>query len=479
MPDALSYDALFLSRVQFAFTIAFHIIFPAFTIGLASWLAAIEFQWLRTGNPGYKNLYRFWVKIFAVSFGLGVVSGIVMSYQFGTNWAEFSKFAGPVIGPVIAYEVLTAFFLEASFLGIMLFGWQRVGDRLHFFATCMVALGTLLSAFWILSANSWMQTPAGYEIVDGRAVATSYWEVVFNPSFPYRFSHMVMAAYLTTAFAVAAMSAWMMLRGRRDWAVKTSLSMALWFATIFAPVQVFLGDLQGLNVAEHQPTKLAAMEGHWENVEGEGVPLILFGWPDEEEERTKYQIAIPNLSSLIITHHWNEQFPALKEFPKELRPPVWPVFWAFRVMVAIGFLMVLLGAVSLWLRWKGALYERPWFLRWTFAMLPSGFVAVLAGWFTAEIGRQPWVVYGELTTADASSAVSAGEVATTLTAFVIVYAAVYIAGTYYLFKLLARGPSDDEDVEGEQLTRKPKRPFSAADESLDRGQGRDAPVPAE
>ena len=293
----MEFDALMLSRIQFAFTIAFHIIFPAFTIGLASWLAALEFNWLRTGNPLYRNLFRFWVKVFAVSFGLGVVSGIVMSYQFGTNWSRFSEFTGNVLGPVIAYEVITAFFLEAAFLGIMLFGWEKVGDRLHFFATCMVALGTLISAFWILSANSWMQTPDGFAIENGKAVPVDWFKVVFNPSFPLRYAHMVMGCYLTTAFAVAGMSAWMLLRHPHDAPAaklagsRRSLSMALWFATIFVPVQILIGDLHGLGVLKYQPTKLAAIEGNWDRMAN--MPLRLFALPDEVAETNRYEIAHP------------------------------------------------------------------------------------------------------------------------------------------------------------------------------------------
>src|SRR4051812_10345391 len=308
----MEFDALLLSRIQFAFTLSFHIIFPAFTIGLASWLAALEFNWLRTDQPIYRNLYRFWVKVFAVSFGLGVVSGIVMSYQFGTNWSRFSEFAGNVVGPLIAYEVITAFFLEAAFLGIMLFGWEKVGDRLHFFATCMVALGTLFSAFWILSANSWMQTPAGHAIENGIAVPVDWWRIVFNPSFPNRFAHMVMAAYLTTAFAVAGMSAWMILRARAEPAEKVegarrSLSMAMWFAAIFAPVQIVLGDLHGLNVLKEQPAKLSAIEANWET--RAGALLILFAWPDGVGETNHYEIAIPKLGSYIVARDFGGTVP--------------------------------------------------------------------------------------------------------------------------------------------------------------------------
>jgi cytochrome bd ubiquinol oxidase subunit I len=478
----MEFDALMLSRIQFAFTIAFHIIFPAFTIGLASWLAALEFNWLRTGNPLYRNLFRFWVKVFAVSFGLGVVSGIVMSYQFGTNWSRFADFAGNVVGPLIAYEVITAFFLEAAFLGIMLFGWDKVGDRLHFFATCMVALGTLLSAFWILSANSWMQTPAGHIIENGIAVPLDWWRVVFNPSFPNRFAHMVLAAYLTTAFAVAGMSAWMILRAYKEppekvHGARVSLSMAMWFAAIFAPVQIVLGDLHGLNVLAHQPTKLAAIEGNWET--RVGAPLVLFAWPDEAAEENRYELAIPKLGSYILTHDFGGLVPGLKDRPREERPPVWPVFWSFRIMVAIGFAMLGVGLWSLWLRWKGGLYENRWFLRAAMLMTPSGFGAVLFGWFTAEIGRQPYVVYGLLRTADAVSPVSRGAVATSLVVFVIAYAIIFGFGSYYLAKLLRKGPEPiEEAMRGEdfsgRIDKKAKRPLSVPNESLAGPPGRRA-----
>jgi cytochrome d ubiquinol oxidase subunit I len=475
-------DALFLSRVQFAFTISFHIIFPSFTIGLASWLAALEFQWLRTGQPIYRNLFRFWVKVFAVSFGLGVVSGIVMSYQFGTNWSRFSEFAGNVVGPLIAYEVITAFFLEAAFLGIVLFGWEKVGDRLHFLATCMVALGTLLSAFWILSANSWMQTPAGHEIQNGIAVPVDWWRIVFNPSFPNRFAHMVMACYLTTAFAVAGMSAWMILRAREEPPEKVegarrSLSMALWFAAVFAPVQIVLGDLHGLNVLKEQPTKLSAIEANWET--RAGAPLVLFAWPDEKAEENRYEVAIPKLGSYILTHDLGGVVPGLKDVPPDRRPPVWPVFFAFRIMVAIGFAMLGLALWSLWLRRKGGLFENRWFLNAAMLMTPSGFGAILFGWYTAEIGRQPYVVYGLLRTADAVSPVTKGAVTASLITFVVVYAFVFGFGSYYLAKLLRKGPEPlEEAVRGADLGDRPdkkaKRPLSVPNESLSGGPGRRA-----
>jgi cytochrome d ubiquinol oxidase subunit I len=477
----MEFDALLLSRIQFAFTIAFHIIFPAFTIGLASWLAALEFNWLRTGNPLYRNLFRFWVKVFAVSFGLGVVSGIVMSYQFGTNWSRFSEFTGNVLGPVIAYEVITAFFLEAAFLGIMLFGWERVGDRLHFFATCMVALGTLISAFWILSANSWMQTPDGFAIENGKAVPVDWFKVVFNPSFPLRYAHMVMGCYLTTAFAVAGMSAWMLLRHPHDApeaklaASRRSMSMALWFATIFVPVQIIIGDLHGLGVLKYQPTKLAAIEGNWDRMSN--MPLRLFAIPDEVAETNHYEIGIPKIGSWILTHAYDGEVPGLKEVPPEDRPPVWPVFFSFRIMVAIGFGMLGIGLWSLYLRWKGTLFTNRTFLTAAMIMTPSGFGAVLFGWFTAEIGRQPWVVYGHMRTADAVSPISAGAVTASLLTFIVVYAFVFGFGSYYLAKLLRRGPDPIEDIRGDDLGKKPKRPFSVPDEGLE-GRPGDKALPA-
>jgi cytochrome d ubiquinol oxidase subunit I len=478
----MEFDALMLSRIQFAFTIAFHIIFPAFTIGLASWLVALEFNWLRTGNVLYRNLFRFWVKVFAVSFGLGVVSGIVMSYQFGTNWSRFSEFTGNVLGPVIAYEVITAFFLEAAFLGIMLFGWERVGDRLHFFATCMVALGTLTSAFWILSANSWMQTPDGFAIENGKAVPVDWFRIVFNPSFPLRYAHMVLGCYLTTAFAVAGMSAWMLLRHPHDApefklaGARRSMSMALWFAAVFVPVQIVIGDLHGLGVLKYQPTKLAAIEGNWERMAN--MPLRLFAIPDEVAETNRYEIAIPKIGSWVLTHAFDGVVPGLKDVPPDERPPVWPVFFSFRIMVAIGFAMLGLGLWSLYLRLKGTLFTTRPFLTATMLMTPSGFGAVLFGWFTAEIGRQPYVVYGHLRTADAVSPVTAGAVTGSLATFVVVYAFVFGFGSYYLAKLLRRGPDPVEDIRGEDLSKKPKRPLSVPDEGLEGRPGHKA-QPAE
>lgn len=343
-------DAFHLARVQFAFTVSFHIIFPAITIGLASYLAVLEGLWLKTKNPVWRSLYHFWSKIFAVNFGMGVVSGLVMAYQFGTNWSGFSQFAGSITGPLLTYEVLTAFFLEAGFLGVMLFGWNRVGPGLHFFATCMVALGTIISTFWILASNSWMQTPQGFEIVDGQVVPVDWLAVIFNPSFPYRLLHMTVAAFLSSALFVGASAAWHLLRGNQSPAIRKMFSMALWMTLLVAPVQALIGDMHGLNTLQHQPAKIAAIEGHWENPPGEPTPLLLFGWPDMDQERTRYGLEIPALGSLILTHSLDKQVPALKEFAPEERPNSTVVFWSFRLMAGLGMLMLLLGVLALWLR---------------------------------------------------------------------------------------------------------------------------------
>jgi cytochrome bd ubiquinol oxidase subunit I len=452
-------DPIMLSRIQFAFAISFHILFPAFTIGLAAWLVVLESLWRTTGRDVYLRLSVMWTKIFAVSFGMGVVSGIVMSFQFGTNWSRFSDITGNVLGPLINYEVLTAFFLEATFLGIMLFGRNRVPPALHLFATAAVAIGTLISAFWILSANSWMHTPAGAELRDGIFYVTSWWEVVFNPSFPYRFAHMVTAAFLTTAFVVAGVSAWWLLQQRHVHHGRMGLTMALGLITVLAPTQILLGDLHGLNTLEHQPAKVAAMEGHWERQTG--APLILFAWPDQEAERNRFQLGIPKLGSLILTHSLEGEVHGLKDWAPEDRPYVPIVFWSFRIMVGIGLLMLFVAAASVILRLTGRLYVTPWFLRLCVACLPIGFIAILAGWFTTEVGRQPWVVYGLLRTVDAASpAVTAGAVVTSLTALVVVYALIFPAGVVYTTRLVRRGP---EPVEIPPATAgRPKRPLSAA-----------------
>jgi cytochrome bd ubiquinol oxidase subunit I len=442
-------DALLLARFQFGFTVSFHFIFPAFSIGLASFLAVLEALWLKTGKSLYLDLYKYWLKIFAVTFAMGVVSGIVMAYQFGTNWAVFSDRAGPIIGPLMAYEVLTAFFLEAGFLGVMLFGMQKVGKRLHFFATLMVAVGTFISAFWILSVNSWMQTPTGYAInAEGQFVPSGGWsEIIFNPSFPYRLVHTVIAAYLTTALVVGAAGAWHLLRNRssveKQAHARKMFSMAMWMAALVAPVQIFVGDLHGLNTLEHQPAKVMAMEGHYQS-HPKGAPLILFGIPNDREQRMEHAIEIPRLSSLILKHDLDAPLAGLDTVAPENRPPVRVVFWTFRVMVALGFLMLLLGACSLLARARGKLYDWRWLLRFALVMGPSGFVAVIAGWMTTEVGRQPFTIYNVLRTAESASPLAAPAVAASLIAFVIVYFAVFGMGTWYLLKLMSRPPEPHE-----------------------------------
>ncbi len=439
----MEWDALLLSRLQFAFTIGFHIIFPAFTIGLASFLAVLEGLWLFTKQPLFKNLYLFWVKIFALSFGMGVVSGVVMSYQFGTNWSVFSAQVGSVIGPLLAYEVLTAFFLEASFLGIMLFGWKRVGPGLHFLSTCMVAIGTLISAFWILAANSWMQTPQGFEWADDvTMVATNFADVIFNPSLPSRFAHMVLAAYLTTAMVVAGASAFALLKGRAVRESGVALRMAVLMMALVTPVQILAGHESGIVAGEHQPAKVAALEGWWTTRTQQ--PTVLIGWPDEAAERNHFEVGVPGWGSAINNAGPDVTLPGLDAFSPEERPPVWITFWAFRVMVAMGVAMLVLG---LWGAGAWALKRldaSKWYHRALVLAAPSGFVAVLAGWSTAEVGRQPWVVYGVLRTADAVSPVSAASVATSLLFFIVVYAIVFSAGALYILRLIAKGPDTDE-----------------------------------
>ena len=465
MPDI---SALDLARIQFAFTMAFHIVFPALTIGMSSYLAVLEACWLRTGSTVYVDLYHYWLRIFAVTFGMGVVSGIVMAYQFGTNWNFFSEFAGGITGPLLAYEVLTAFFLEAGFLGVMLFGWTRVGPGLHFLATCMVAVGTLISATWILASNSWMQTPQGHEIVNGRAVPVDWLAVIFNPSFPYRLAHMGTAAYLATALFVGAAGAWHLLKGRDNPAVRKMLSMAMWMALLVAPIQAVIGDLHGLNTAKYQPAKLAAMEGHWQNEGDAALPLLLFGIPDMAAERTRYAVGIPHLGSVILTHSWTGQIPGLKEFPPDERPNALIVFWSFRVMVGLGLAMIALGVWSLWLRRGAALYRQRWFLRAAVAMGPAGLLAILAGWITTEVGRQPWVVYGLLRTADAVSPHGAAALALTLALFVVSYLFVFGIGIAYVLRMVRKGPQafdlQASPAGGPGAARTQARPMSAADE---------------
>jgi cytochrome d ubiquinol oxidase subunit I len=463
----LNLSAIDLARMQFAFTVSFHIIFPAITIGLASFLAVLEGLWLRSRDDTYRDLYHFWSKIFAVNFGMGVVSGLVMAYEFGTNWSGFSQFAGSITGPLLTYEVLTAFFLEAGFLGVMLFGWNRVGRGLHFFSTCMVALGTIISTFWILASNSWMQTPQGYEIVNGQVVPTDWLAVIFNPSFPYRLAHMATAAFVATAFFVGASGAWHLLKKRDNPAVRRMLSMAMWMALIVAPLQAVIGDMHGLNTLEYQPAKIAAIEGHWENTNDEPTPLILFGWPDMAAEKTRFSLEVPYLGSLILTHSLDRQIPALKSFTPEDRPNSTIVFWSFRIMAGLGMLMIALGLWSLWLRKRGTLYECRPFLYLALFMGPSGLIAMLAGWITTEVGRQPWVVYGVMRTADAASHHSVQQLTFTLVMFVVVYFALFGTGIGYMMRLVRKGPQPHAEhslAGGPGQARTPARPLSAADE---------------
>jgi cytochrome d ubiquinol oxidase subunit I len=467
-------DPLILARIQFGFVVSFHFLFPAFTIGLASYLFVLEGLWLFTRDSTYRALYQFWLKIFAVAFAMGVVSGIVMSYQFGTNWSRLTDIAGNVMGPVLSYEVVTAFFLEAGFLGIMLFGWTRVGEKAHFFATSMVALGTLISASWILSTNSWMQTPAGYEMVDGRFVPADWWQIIFNPSFPYRFVHTVLGAYLTTAFIVGGVGAWHLLRGHWDAPSRRMFSMAMWMATIVAPIQAIAGDEQGLNTLEHQPAKIAAMEGHFE-AEQRGAPFYLFGLPDMQAGETKYAIAVPNLSSLILTHSWDGEIKGLKAFPRDQWPDAPVLFWTFRLMVGIGLLMIAIGLTSLWLRWHHRLHETRWFHAICVLASPLGLFAVTFGWITTEHGRQPWVIYGLLRTADAVAPISLPSVAASLVLFVVVYCLVFGTGTYYILRLMRTVPDTMAPP-----SRSPggHRPIAASNEPLEPYAG-PSPAPAE
>ena len=445
-------SAELLARFQFAFTISFHFIFPAFSIGLASYLATLEALWLWKKDQAHLRLFDYWKTTFAITFGMGVVSGIVMSYQFGTNWAAFADKAGPVIGPLMGYEVMTAFFLEAGFLGIMLFGLKRVGPGLHFLATLMVAAGTLISATWIISANSWMQTPAGFTTNEaGQFVPVDWWAIIFNPSFPYRLVHTVLAAFLTTAFAVGATGAYHLLRDKTNRQAQIMFSMAMWMAALVTPLQIVAGDMHGLNTLEHQPAKIAAMEGHYES--HDGAPLILFGIPDDAAEETHYAIEIPKLGSLILGHSLDARIEGLKSFPADERPPALLPFITFRLMVGLGFLMLGLGVWSLWARWRGKLYDSPWLQRAAVVMGPSGFIAVLAGWATTEVGRQPYTVYGMLRTSDSLSNIDASAVGASLIGFIIVYFAVFGAGVFYMLRLMARPPDGDDG----ELARGPHR----------------------
>jgi cytochrome d ubiquinol oxidase subunit I len=444
-----AFDANLLARLQFAFTVSFHFIFPSFSIGLASYLAVLEALWLWTGRQVYIDLFKYWLKIFALTFGMGVVSGVVMSYQFGTNWSVFADRAGPIIGPLMAYEVLTAFFLEAGFLGVMLFGMNRVGRGLHFIATLAVAVGTFISAFWILSANSWMQTPVGYTINQGGQFVPADWlTVIFNPSFPYRLVHTVFAAYLTTALVVGAVGAWHLLRERaRNGAsegARVMFSMAMGMITVVAPLQILAGDQHGLNTLEHQPVKVMAMEGHFKSYDN-GAPLVLFGWPDEARAEVLYNVEIPKASSLILKHSLDAPLKGLDSVERKEWPPVAIVFWAFRVMVGLGMLMLVLAVFSLWARVRHRLYDWKLLHLFALAMGPAGFVAVIAGWVTTEVGRQPYTVHGLLRTSESASPLQAPAVASSLLAFIVVYFIVFGAGVFYILRLMSHPPHAGEE----------------------------------
>jgi cytochrome bd ubiquinol oxidase subunit I len=431
-----------LARIQFGFTLSFHFIFPAFSIGLASYLAVLNAIWLWKRDAAYLKLFDYWKTVFSIVFGMGVVSGIVISYQFGTNWARFSDKAGPVIGPLMGYEVMTAFFLEAGFLGIALFGRKRVGEGLHMFAVAMVAAGTLISATWIISANSWMQTPSGYAInAAGQFVPLDWWAIIFNPSFPYRLVHTVLAAFLTTAFAVGAVGAFHLLRDSTNRQARVMFSMAMWMAALVTPIQIIAGDQQGLNSLEHQPAKIAAIEGHYQTTPT--TPLILLGIPDDQAQETKYALEIPNLGGLILAHDWNASVKGLKDFPADRRPAAFIPFFTFRIMVGLGVLMLVLGVWSLWARYRKTLYTGKWLHRAAILMGPSGFVAVLAGWYTTEVGRQPYTVYGLLRTSDSLSNIDAAGVGASLVAFIVTYFVVFGAGVFYILRTVSKPPEGE------------------------------------
>ncbi|CAN5303670.1 cytochrome ubiquinol oxidase subunit I [soil metagenome] len=460
----MTFDTLLLSRIQFAFTIAFHIIFPTLTIGLAAFIALLEGLWLKTGEHIYRRECIFWGRVFALSFGMGVVSGVVLSYEVGTNWSGFSEVAGNIVGPLMMYEVLAAFFLEAGFLGVMLFGWNRVGPRLHYLATLMVTTGTFFSAFWILSANSWMQTPAGFELRDGVFHAANWLDAIFTPSFPYRLLHMLLASYITTGFVIAAVSARYLLDGSHPQTGRRGLRVALKSLAVLVPLQIVVGDLHGLVAYEHQPTKVAAIEANWETTRG--APLLLFAWPDAATEKNRYEIGIPRGSSVLLEHSLDGEVTGLKEVPPGDRPNVPVVFFSFRIMVGCALLMLALAWVGAWLLARDRIEHASRYLRALTFAWPLGFVATLAGWFVNEVGRQPWIVYGHLRTADAVAPVPAGQVATSLLMFVIVYLLLMAAFLYFLVKLIRRGPEETKQESPRLDDDAPARPafLPASDE---------------
>ena len=433
-----SFDPVVLARIQFAANITFHILFPTISIAMGWVLLFVKTRFSATAQQHWMDAYQFWVKVFALTCALGVVSGITMSFQFGTNWPGFMNTVGNVAGPLLAYEVLTAFFLEATMLGIMLFGRGRVSERVHTTATFLVAFGTSMSAFWILALNSWMHTPAGFEMIDGKAHVTSWFAVIFNPSLPYRMTHMMIASGLTVAFLLAGLSAYRWLKGDRAQDVKAVLRTGVVMAAVLIPIQIFVGDQHGLNTLEHQPAKIAAMEGIWETQKG--APAILFALPDKAKQTNKYEIAIPKLASLYLTHDWNGEIKGIKEFGDK-HPPVAPVFWAFRIMVGVGMLMLAVSWLGAWQMRKARAADglpKPWLMRVLVAMTFAGWVALVSGWYVTEIGRQPWLVYGVLTTAQAASQVPAANIAITLVMYLSLYAALLFAYVRVIFYLAAK-----------------------------------------
>ena len=439
-------DTILLSRIQFATTITFHILFPAFSIGLATFIAIMEGMWLKTNNPLYLNICKFWTKIFALTFGMGVVSGIVMEFQLGTNWSSYTYAVGAVLGPLFTYEVMSAFFIEAGFLGVMIFGWERVGHRLHYLSTLLVVIGVTLSAFWINSANSWMQTPSGTHLEAGRFVVDSFFDVIFNPSVVTRFLHMMLAAYLCTAFAVAAISAHYLLKKIHVDFSKKCFGFAMLSILLLAPLQIYLGDKSGLIIDKYQPMKTAAIEGLWKTQKG--APLLLFALPDQKNASNKMSLGVPKLASLINTHKLDGELKGLNEVAPEDRPPVFAVFWSFRLMVAMGLLMLFVGFYAFYLRLRGELYIRTGFLKLAKFCAPIGFVAMISGWFTTEIGRQPWIVYNLVKTSEAISPIPMYNVIISLVLIIIVYGIVFgIFYFRYLFKTIRTGPVTDIAIE--------------------------------
>src|SRR5271170_6196568 len=449
-------DAEFLSRIQFAWVVGWHILLPAFTVGLASFIAMLEGLYFFRGDEIWLRISRFWTRIFAISFAMGVVSGIVMPFQFGTNWSRFSDAAGNIVSPLLAYEGLTAFFLEATFLGVLLFGRKLVPPSMHFLAAVLVAGGTLSSAFWILATNSWMQTPVGYEMIDGRYFPKDWFEIVFSPSLPFRLAHTVSAFYVTTAFVVLGVGAYTVRRGQFMAEGRVMLRLALWFLTIFVPLQIALGDLHGLNTLEHQPAKLAAIEGLWES--GRGVPASIIGWPDKTAERNRAEIAIPRLGSLYLTHSWDGAVKGLKDFPPDQRAPVTVVYFAFRIMVGIGLLMLAIVVAGLVLMARGQLEQTRWYLRLCQVATCLGFAAVIAGWTTTEVGRQPWTIYGLMRTADSvSPSLTGANVLLSLLLYVAVYLIIFPTGIYTMLRFVWRGPAGSED-DAPIVSGRPKSP---------------------